>query len=253
MLIHHRWTPDFARCRPRRMNAPGDHTNLWAIFLFALVARLYVCRPGASKPTPDCSKLAKARKRQTAPAKRVLRLLVTGSAAAALSGCLFNRVNPIPEGSTVSDRATVILYGVKFAGTWTAPRYAIGIDEYDLERQNITGNCWSYNHMRASVPATPGPTIYFAFEVPAGYYAYSPFSGMVSGLPSGKSVAFSVPEGRATYLGDFTREADGRVMLGGDFDAMNRWVDANLPSLKRRVSEARTVPAAPPAWFLCSP
>ncbi|MBS0158074.1 MAG: hypothetical protein JSS26_05755 [Nitrospira sp.] len=134
-----------------------------------------------------------------------------------LSGCLLlNDVKPIsiPDKLTgdrtmpVANRAVVIL-GLSVEGSgynlYTHP-FSIHTDEYSVEHQNITGNCWRYNYVEAKVTGIVGTRQYFAFNVKPGYYvARELFSA------SRKNLVFEVPAGRIVYLGDFIWTTEAKV------------------------------------------
>jgi len=123
-----------------------------------------------------------------------------------LSGCLLlNDVNPISPISPYSrawlgrDKAkppanrAVVVFGVGLEKQYQYAVFPLHIDEYDIERQSITGNCWRYNKMDAVVPAIVGTHQYFAFDVKPGFYVFPGYLGYTE-VPH-KNVAFKVPAG----------------------------------------------------------
>ncbi|MYM39433.1 hypothetical protein [Duganella qianjiadongensis] len=161
-----------------------------------------------------------------------------------------NAVKALPTGETPRDGRAVVIYGVKVEGPWKYSKFSVQLAEYDLAKQNITGNCFQFNRTEAFVAPEPGELKYFAFEVPAGYYVYSPFH--LSRL-SGDFLAFEVPSGRSVYIGDFVFEKNGLVSLHREPIAEKNGIETNWPSLKRRISLAKVLAVKPPFIFICTP
>ncbi|HEX8788315.1 MAG TPA: hypothetical protein VF793_19165 [Telluria sp.] len=170
--------------------------------------------------------------------------------SAGLAGCILNSSLPLPEGGTPPSHRAVLVYGVKAEARWDTPRIGVQLTEYDLKRQAITGNCFLFNRTETSAPAVPGKINWFAFDVPPGYYVYSPFNG--AGL-EGPSVAFEAPAGRATYIGDFVLVDRHTMQLRRPPEGERSALYAALPQLPRALDAAQTVPVAPPHPFLCTP
>jgi len=169
-----------------------------------------------------------------------------------LSGCmLLNSVVRIPETTlaTPDISRSVVIFGVGIEGAWEYPRFAVGLDEYDIERQSITGNCWRYNKMEASVPKDSRAVQRFAFEVEPGFYS---FSGSNAATLVGPS-AFSVLGGQIVYLGDFIYSREGTVVLRRSDDTMKREVLKAYPSLVDKITFAKVISVAAPKMFLCTP
>ncbi|OPK02796.1 hypothetical protein BZ164_19945 [Pseudomonas veronii] len=82
-----------------------------------------------------------------------------------LEGCGLNSVRPLPAGRPIRDNSAVLVYGVGIESKWRAQLCSLQLDEYDIERQVATGNCYRFNHADAVFPGMPGPIHYFAFEV----------------------------------------------------------------------------------------
>ncbi len=165
------------------------------------------------------------------------------------SGCLLlNDVNSIstanlPRPTPKVGRA-IVLYGIGVEGKWDFPRFAIGLDEYSLDQQSLTGNCWRFNRMQESVTAIVGTRQYFLFDVEPGHYVYSGFNG-VRLRDSKKESAFEVPAGRIVYLGDFVYSDDGKVDIRRDLDRVQSYFKENV-----LLADMLLVP--PPRPFLCS-
>ena len=168
----------------------------------------------------------------------------------ALSGCVSNQVRPLPTGTATGPASAVVIYGVGVEGHWKHQRFGIELAEYDVEKQSLAGHCFRFNRMSATVPATPGAIHYFAFEVPAGNYVYSPFN---SAAPTQDASAFSAPAARTVYIGDFVYASDDRVVLRREIDSLQRSRATELPGLKGEISLATATPVTPPRPFLCAP
>lgn len=169
---------------------------------------------------------------------------------AGLAGCVINASLPLPEGGAPPPHRAVLVYGIGIESHWDFPRAGIQLAEYDLKRQAITGNCFLFNRTEASVEAVPGRIRWFAFDVPPGYYVYSPFQ--TAGL-AGPSVAFEAAAGHATNIGDFILTGPHAVQLRRTPEGERRALYAALPQLPRSLETARTVPVTAPRPFLCTP
>jgi hypothetical protein len=181
---------------------------------------------------------------------RILRLPVVLVHASLLSGCTMNAVKLLPAGDTPRDGSSVVVYGVKVEGLWKYSQFSVQLAEYDLAKQNITGNCFQFNRAEASVASRPGEMEYFAFEVRPGYYVYSPFH--LARL-SGDFLAFEAPSGRSVYIGDFVLEKNELVSLHREKISETHGIETIWPSLKRQISPATTVAVRPPFIFICTP
>ncbi|MCC2957453.1 hypothetical protein LK542_17695 [Massilia sp. IC2-477] len=164
--------------------------------------------------------------------------------------CTFNSVKPLPAGGLPSANRAVIVYGVQVEGVWDYAGFGVQIDEYDIEKQNITGNCFRFNRAVASVSSVPGPVRYFAFDVPPGHYGYSPFHATRF---AGDFVAFEAPPAQIVYLGIFRFEKSQVVSLSRNLEAVRHELNAALPGLKGQVTSARASLAKRPRPFLCAP
>ncbi len=173
--------------------------------------------------------------------------VVLGSANAA---CTINSVNRLPTGSTASPHRAVIVYGVKVEGSWPHARFTVQLDEYDLAKHNISGNCFRFNRAEARIAAAPGAVTYVAFDVPPGHYVYSRFNGAPL---SGEVVAFEAPVGKNVYLGNFVFEKSGVVSLTRDFETVRADISTALPGLEKQLSLAKVKSVERPRAFLCTP
>lgn len=183
---------------------------------------------------------------------RASQLLLSIFLLTGLSGCMqFNNVVRIAEteatGPDIS--RSVVIFGIGVEGAWEYPRFAVGLDEYDIERQSITGNCWRYNRMAASVPKDSRAVQRFAFEVEPGYYSFSGFNAVKLVGPN----AFSVPAGQIVYLGDFIYSGERTVVLHRSDDIMKREVLKEYPNLVDRITLAKAISVVAPEMFLCTP
>lgn len=166
------------------------------------------------------------------------------------AACTINSVDLLPAGGLASGNRAVIVYGVKVEGAWPYTGFHVQIAEYDVVKQNITGNCFRFNRAEASVSPVPGAVRYFAFDVPAGHYEYGPFNGApFAGAPS----AFEAPAGRSVYLGDFIFERSQSVSLTRKLDTARDDINTALPGLKGKIGLAKAAPATKPFPFLCAP
>jgi hypothetical protein len=151
-------------------------------------------------------------------------------------------VKSLPLGDPPQDGRAVVIYGVKVEGLWSYPKFSIQLAEYDLQKQNITGNCFQFNRTEAVVAAEPSEMKYFAFEVPPGYYVYSPFH--LARL-SGDFLAFEVPSGSSVYIGDFVLEKNQSVSLHREKGIKT--------DLQRQFAFANAVVVGRPLVFMCTP
>lgn len=149
-----------------------------------------------------------------------------------------------------SDGSAVLVYGVKVIGEWRYPRFNVQLAEYDIKQQNITGNCFRFNRTEAEIPALPGGLEYFAFEVPAGRYGYSPFNGA---RLRGEYLSLDAPAGTATYVGDFVFGIEQSVVLTRDIERAKVAIRTRWPGMERELALANAVPARAPSPFLCTP
>ncbi|WP_224945896.1 hypothetical protein [Massilia sp. MS-15] len=183
-------------------------------------------------------------------APRLLRSALLACAALAGAACTLNAARPLPAGGRPAAQRAVIVYGVQVAGHWPHAGYTVQLAEYDVGRQNITGDCWRFTRTEARVAPEPGGVSYFAFDVPPGHYVYSPFHGAPL---AGPVLAFAAPAGRSVYIGHFTYGQDGRVSLDRQLGPAQDGIRRALPGLDGRLELAQAGPAARPRPFLCAP
>lgn len=183
---------------------------------------------------------------------RTVQLLFSIFLLAALFGCVpIGGVARIPEAEVVAPDAnhSVVIFGIGVEGDWEYPRFAVVLDEYDIERQSITGNCWRYNRMEASVPKDSKAMRRFAFEVKPGYFAFSGFNS----VELVGSSAFSAPAGQIVYLGDFIYSGERKLVLRRSEDALKGELLKEYPNLADKIALAEAISVATPKMFLCTP
>jgi hypothetical protein len=176
-----------------------------------------------------------------------------------LQGCLLlNSTERLWDGDTPFLNRTTIVYGVDVNADarwrWldvnrTHKTFGISLDEYNLEKQVITGNCWRYNKAEALVSSDFAMPQYFAFDVPAGYYVHGAFN-----WPKIEpSIAFFAPKGRVVYIGTFVYTKNMMVELHRDLEKEKIQIYSALPKLPQNIELADTVSVTPPRGFLCAP
>lgn len=185
-----------------------------------------------------------------------------------LSGCVsINNVNPLHENASLQKDQAIVIYGIGLEAAWTAPKFKVKLDEYNIGKQSITGNCTFYNRMEALVPSKAKNIEYFAFDVPSGYYTYSGFN--VARLNSKKEIdfisntyqpkkpdaykAYKASVNRISYIGDFIYTDAGYVVLRRDLDAVKATIKKKFPNLKQNIELADSVLISQPNVFLCTP
>jgi hypothetical protein len=186
--------------------------------------------------------------------RRLSRLLLITVFPALMAGCTLNGVRPLPTGSAVHDGRAIVVYGVGVESRWNYAGFKVELDEYSVRDQALTGNCLRLNRMEATVPPTPAPVRYFAFDVPPGTYVYSPFNGApLAAANQLDAQAFVAPAGRIVYAGDFVYSQDRTVAVRRDLDAAKKAVARSLPDLVGEMSAAEALNVRPPKPFLCTP
>lgn len=171
-------------------------------------------------------------------------------AALLASGCTLNSTVPLATGGAPHAGRAVIVYGVGIDGPWVYPNFGVQLTEYSIAQQAITGNCFRFNRVDATVPSTATGIRYFAFDVAPGSYVYSPMNGAQL---NGEPVAFRVPVGRAVYVGNFVYGKDRRVTRTGNLDGEKSAIRQALPAVPDDLAVADTVVVAAPKPFLCTP
>ncbi len=167
-----------------------------------------------------------------------------------MAGCTLNSAQHLPTGSAVRGERAILIYGLGVQGDWEHPRFGVTLDEYNVQSQNITGDCWRYNRTDASIPSAHGPVKYFAFDVAPGYYVYSAFNG--SPLES-ETPAFFAPVGKITYIGDFIFSQNQNVVVLRNIDTLKKNLGKSLPNIKGEIHLAESMPVQRPRAFLCMP
>jgi hypothetical protein len=184
----------------------------------------------------------------------LIKTLVILTMLSSLQGCLLlNNVDAIHHAKMINpkqDRGIAIV-GVAVEGVWNYPQFSLSLDEYSLEKQAITGNCWRFNRMTASVPKETKSLQYFAFDLAPGYYTYSPFN-----LPNPHSEqvqGFHVPAGQITYIGNFIYTENKSIELRRNYPRIEAELKQAYPNIKSTVKLAETVLVKRPHLFLCAP
>jgi hypothetical protein len=90
-----------------------------------------------------------------------------------IPGCLLNSVHSMSRATrTKPDKAhAIVVIGIGLNVSWPYTNFPVTFVEYSAEKQQITGNCFHYNRIEATVPSSPAKVKYLAFEVPANVYA----------------------------------------------------------------------------------
>ncbi|MBC7707122.1 MAG: hypothetical protein H7274_24655 [Rhodoferax sp.] len=172
-------------------------------------------------------------------------------ATSALTGCVVNDVKPFPSSaSEVRRDYAIVVVGVTVSGPWTHQQFAVVLDQYDVNRQLITGSCFSYNRLDAVVPATQASTRFFAFEVPSGHYIYSAFNGATF---AENDQAFQALPGHAVYVGNFLLGDNGSVTLKRDLAEKRSAIAQALPHAPATLEIAPAVTVLPARPFMCTP
>ncbi|MBR7800473.1 hypothetical protein [Undibacterium fentianense] len=176
------------------------------------------------------------------------------SMLASLQGCmLLNNVDTISKEKVIAPSLYrgIAIVGVALEADWPYPQFSISLDEYSVEKQAITGNCWRFNRMTASVPKEVKSVHYFAFEVEPGHYTMSPFN---TPFQDAKQVqGFHVPAGQITYIGDFIYTGQKSIELRRNYPVIEVDLKNYFPNMKATVKLAESVLIARPSLFLCAP
>ncbi|MQA22096.1 hypothetical protein [Rugamonas rivuli] len=167
-----------------------------------------------------------------------------------VSGCVINSTRELPQGGVASEDRAVIVYGVQMEGPWEYAGFDLQLAEYNLKAEQITGNCLTFNRTDARVPSTPGETKYFAFDVPAGHYVYSPFN---STELEGGVRAFEAPPWQSVYIGDFIYQKNKTIKLRRNLTEAQSAIDKALPGLNGHLTLAKAMPAKATYIFVCTP
>lgn len=181
----------------------------------------------------------------------VIRSIAALIALCSVTGCmLLNDTLRLADDMVLAptrDRA-VVVFGIAVEGAWNYPEFGVVIDEYNLEKKAITGNCWRYNRVHASVPKSSATVQLFAFDVAPGYYIFSAFNVVRFRGDN----TFFVPEGKVVYLGEFVYTADGTVVLRHRDAKTASVLTKKFPNLKENIVLAESRVGVP-TMFLCTP
>lgn len=181
---------------------------------------------------------------------KILRILFLLAISLSNSSCVINSTINLPLGGEPDNGRAIVVYGIKVSGPWKYSAFSVELAEYDLVKQNITGNCFRFNRIKASIAPVAGDKKYFAFEVPAGFYVYSPFHAAPL---AGEFLAFEAEPGKTVYVGDFVLEKNQVVTLSRNLDEALGPIHSALPSLDQKMSLANSVRVGRPFLFMCTP
>ncbi len=179
-----------------------------------------------------------------------------------------NNVKPLNENAFLQKDQAIVIYGIALEAAWSYPKFQIQLDEYNIEKKSITGNCEIYNRMKAIIPSKEKNIEYFAFKVPPAYYTYSGFNA--AGLNSKKELdhfisrdyqpkkpdiyrAYNAPINKISYIGDFIYTDAGYVVLRRNLDLVKTTIQSKFPNLKQNIELADSVLISQPNVFLCTP
>jgi hypothetical protein len=174
-------------------------------------------------------------------------------ACALITGCLLNSVHRItaaPRTKPDSGHAIVVI-GVGLDAIWPYREFAFTLDEYSVEKQSSTGNCFHYNRIDATRPSTPAKITYLAYEVPANAYVYSGRNANAT-LAASTGRAFIAPGGTTVYFGDYIYVGDKTVAFRRDIDAARSGARSLLPR-NTTLQPAEPTEAARARPLLCTP
>lgn len=178
------------------------------------------------------------------------RLLCMLACLASLAGCTLNSNRPLPFGDPPARGRAVLVYGIGLEVKWDWSAFPLDLASYDIDRQEIGGNCFFFNRTEARIPAAPAGLHFVAFDVVPGYYTLSPFMSVES---TARAIAIPVPAGQTVYAGTFLYQTGNRVTLVHDLAAQRAAVNAALPRLAANVTEGAPVNVARSRPFMCTP
>lgn len=181
---------------------------------------------------------------------RIWRLVTTLVTCAILGGCpAFNDVSRVSApGHAVSPGRGLLLVGVGKEGEWQAPRFPVRLQQYDMSRHTVTGNCLRWNRVEA---ATDRKIEYFLFEVAPGFYAGG--GGGAVFRDRDTPVAFEVPAGQVIYVGDFVYADDRKVDLRVDLERARGILRREYPNIPGDPVVARPLPVPVLPLLVCAP
>ena len=183
-----------------------------------------------------------------------LRLIAVVIVYVTVPGCLQNSVHRVTETRRAHpDSAhSLVVVGVGLDAAWPFAAFSLALDEYSFEKHDTTGNCFRYNHIEATRASSPAKVTYFAYEVPAGAYVYSPFNANAKLAPADSATGFIVPPGKAVYVGDYVFVGDQTVELRRDIGAARLGVRSLIP-VDLTLEQAEPAHIGHVHAFLCTP
>jgi len=181
---------------------------------------------------------------------RLHHLLAATAVLACATGCTVNSNRALPTGALPAPGRAVLVYGVGLAVPWSGTQFPLEMVAYDIDRQQIDGDCFRFNRTAARIAALPSGVRHVAFDVVPGYYTLSPFLPVPS---PARDSAFHVPAGATVYVGDFIYQAGNRVALVRDFLASKAAIFQALPQLDPGMIAATPLAIAPARMFMCTP
>jgi hypothetical protein len=182
---------------------------------------------------------------------KLFSLLISGLS---IAGCLLNSVSSIkhPMSRGPDPGHAFVVVGVGLDVPWPYATFQLALDEYSLEKQDFTGNCFHYNHIELTRPSTAASVSYFVFEVPASAYVYSWTNANARLPPAPNASGFIAPAGKTVYFGDYVLVGTHSVELRRNLEAAR---DAGKRLLPRGAVMEPAEAITPPRGhaFLCTP
>lgn len=186
--------------------------------------------------------------------KKIVIVFAMLSVLTSLQGCLLlNNVDMISKEKVIVSNPNrgIAIVGVAIEADWLYPQFSISLDEYSIEKQAITGNCWRFNRMTATVSKEARAAHYFAFEVEPGHYTLSPFNAPLQDANQAQS--FHVPAGQITYIGNFIYAGQKSILVRRNYPTIEAELKQAYPNIQSTVKLAESVLVARPYLFLCAP
>jgi hypothetical protein len=182
------------------------------------------------------------------------RLMGIVVACLTLPGCLQNAVHSVTEARQMSPDSAhaIVVIGIGLDAAWPFAGFSLALDEYSVEKQDITGNCFRYNHIAATLPSSPANVTYFAYKVPPGTYVYSSFNANAHLVRSAVGSAFIAPPGRTVYFGDYVFVGNRTVEFRSDIAAARLGIRALL-ARGVVLEQAEPTTASHVHGFMCTP